>query len=308
MDMLAISISTDSPGESEGNTIEIEVDIIHPIPVTSATFPTSTMMARLAEQEETIYNMHEELRVLREGGEMAELERASLRATVRLFGAEGKWLSGRLKDERGFHAKMGRQMVLIQEELEHLKRSRKLIAAKPTRLQDANRIANNLMDQKPKGYAARNAEKKRRFDNNPRDNRVPQPPLNRQSVARTYTELQEGMDKTKITRKQSKASKHGHENQKSTKPKPQKTKALANFHLQGPFLQFPKVIYNLKERKERRGPNVQSFQTTTVLTVKKGAGTPFTIHRLPQFHPHGKTRGKSKLEGALVNSRKRKHK
>ncbi|GKA62629.1 hypothetical protein Tco_0762148 [Tanacetum coccineum] len=30
-----------------------------------------------------------------------------------------------------------------------------------------------------------------------------------------------GMDKSKITRKQSKSSKHGHENQKSTKPKPQ---------------------------------------------------------------------------------------
>ncbi|GJY17138.1 hypothetical protein Tco_0388629, partial [Tanacetum coccineum] len=31
------------------------------------------------------------------------------------------------------------------------------------------------------------------------------------------------MDKSKITRKQSKASKHGHENQKSTKPKPEKS-------------------------------------------------------------------------------------
>ncbi|GJR04295.1 hypothetical protein Tco_0527279 [Tanacetum coccineum] len=39
------------------------------------------------------------------------------------------------------------------------------------------------------------------------------------------------MDKTKITRKQSKASKHGHENQKSTKPKPQKPKTFANFLL-----------------------------------------------------------------------------
>ncbi|GJT98392.1 hypothetical protein Tco_1093910 [Tanacetum coccineum] len=36
-----------------------------------------------------------------------------------------------------------------------------------------------------------------------------------------------GMDKSKITRKQSKASKHGHENQKSTKPKPQKPNYLA---------------------------------------------------------------------------------
>ncbi|GJT97809.1 hypothetical protein Tco_1093327 [Tanacetum coccineum] len=75
-------------------------------------------------------------------------------------------------------------------------------------------------------------------------------------------------DKSKITRKQSKASKHGHENQKSTKPKPQKTKALANFHLQGPILQFPKVLCNFKRGNEREGPNVQSSQTTTVLTVK----------------------------------------
>nr|GEU89052.1 putative reverse transcriptase domain-containing protein [Tanacetum cinerariifolium] len=45
-----------------------------------------------------------------------------------------------------------------------------VIAAEPTRLQDAIRIANNLMDQKLKGYA-RSAKNKRRFDNNPRDNR-----------------------------------------------------------------------------------------------------------------------------------------
>ncbi|GJX30390.1 putative reverse transcriptase domain-containing protein [Tanacetum coccineum] len=40
-----------------------------------------------------------------------------------------------------------------------------VIAAEPTRLQDAVRIANNLMDQKLKGYAVRNAENKRRLDN-----------------------------------------------------------------------------------------------------------------------------------------------
>nr|GEV01720.1 hypothetical protein [Tanacetum cinerariifolium] len=37
-----------------------------------------------------------------------------------------------------------------------------VIAAEPTRLQDAVRIANNLMDQKLKGYAMKNAENKRR--------------------------------------------------------------------------------------------------------------------------------------------------
>ncbi|GJU72906.1 putative reverse transcriptase domain-containing protein [Tanacetum coccineum] len=67
-----------------------------------------------------------------------------------------------------------------------------VIATKPTRLQDVVRIANNLMDQKLKGYAARNAENKRRFENNPRDNLVQQPLFKRQdgngqNVARAYT-------------------------------------------------------------------------------------------------------------------------
>ncbi|GJU50600.1 putative reverse transcriptase domain-containing protein [Tanacetum coccineum] len=46
-----------------------------------------------------------------------------------------------------------------------------VIAAEPTRLQDDVRIANNLMDQKLKGYSMRNFENKRRLDNNQRDNR-----------------------------------------------------------------------------------------------------------------------------------------
>ncbi|GJZ91517.1 putative reverse transcriptase domain-containing protein, partial [Tanacetum coccineum] len=44
-----------------------------------------------------------------------------------------------------------------------------VIAAEPTKLQDAIRIANNLMDQKLKGYA-RSAENKRRLENNLREN------------------------------------------------------------------------------------------------------------------------------------------
>ncbi|GKE00156.1 putative reverse transcriptase domain-containing protein, partial [Tanacetum coccineum] len=51
-----------------------------------------------------------------------------------------------------------------------------VIAVEPTRLQDAVRIANNLMDQKLKGYAIRNAENKRRLNNNYRNNRGQQPP------------------------------------------------------------------------------------------------------------------------------------
>ncbi|GKA98807.1 hypothetical protein Tco_0826744 [Tanacetum coccineum] len=56
-----------------------------------------------------------------------------------------------------------------------------VIASEPTKLQDAIRIANNLMDQKLKGYA-RSAKNKRRLDNNPRDNRGQQPVIKRQNV------------------------------------------------------------------------------------------------------------------------------
>ncbi|GJS11984.1 putative reverse transcriptase domain-containing protein [Tanacetum coccineum] len=57
---------------------------------------------------------------------------------------------------------------------------------------DAIRIANNLMDQNLKGYVIKNAENKRRFDNNPRDNCGQQQPpkrqnVNGQNVARAYT-------------------------------------------------------------------------------------------------------------------------
>ncbi|GKA77625.1 hypothetical protein Tco_0784162, partial [Tanacetum coccineum] len=67
-----------------------------------------------------------------------------------------------------------------------------VIAAEPIRLQDTVRIANNLMDQKLKGYAVKNAENKRRLEVNQRDNRGQQPPFKRpniggQNVARAYT-------------------------------------------------------------------------------------------------------------------------
>ncbi|GKC53616.1 hypothetical protein Tco_1076361, partial [Tanacetum coccineum] len=59
-------------------------------------------------------------------------------------------------------------------------------------LQDAVRIGNNLMDQKLKGYAVKNAKNKRRLEVNQRGNRGQQPPFERQNVgglnvARAYT-------------------------------------------------------------------------------------------------------------------------
>ncbi|GJX87413.1 putative reverse transcriptase domain-containing protein [Tanacetum coccineum] len=67
-----------------------------------------------------------------------------------------------------------------------------VIAGEPTRLQNAVRIANNLMDQKLKGYAMKNAENKRILEINQRDNRGQQPLFKRpnvggQDVGRAYT-------------------------------------------------------------------------------------------------------------------------
>ncbi|GJV37512.1 reverse transcriptase domain-containing protein [Tanacetum coccineum] len=66
------------------------------------------------------------------------------------------------------------------------------IVAEPTKLQDAVRIANHLMEQKLKGYAMKNAKNKIRLEVNQRDNRGQQPPFKRpnvrgQNVARAYT-------------------------------------------------------------------------------------------------------------------------
>ncbi|GJR63181.1 putative reverse transcriptase domain-containing protein [Tanacetum coccineum] len=67
-----------------------------------------------------------------------------------------------------------------------------VIAANPARLQDAIRIANQLMDKKLQGYAARSVENKRRMKSNLRDNHGQQLPFKRQNtsgqnVARAYT-------------------------------------------------------------------------------------------------------------------------
>ncbi|GJT21650.1 hypothetical protein Tco_0891587 [Tanacetum coccineum] len=67
-----------------------------------------------------------------------------------------------------------------------------VIDCEPMRLQDAVRIANNLMDQKLKGYAMKNAENKRRLEVNQRDNHGQQslfkrPNVGGQNVARAYT-------------------------------------------------------------------------------------------------------------------------
>nr|GEW03831.1 putative reverse transcriptase domain-containing protein [Tanacetum cinerariifolium] len=63
-----------------------------------------------------------------------------------------------------------------------------LIATNLARLQDAIRIANQLMDKKLQGYAARSAENKRRMESNPRDNCGQQPSFKRQNTTGLHHE------------------------------------------------------------------------------------------------------------------------
>nr|GEW59891.1 hypothetical protein [Tanacetum cinerariifolium] len=64
---------------------------------------------------------------------------------------------------------------------------RNVTSSKPTRLQEAIEIANGLMDQKIHVFAARQADNKRRMENNPKEDYVQQPPYKRQNIARAYT-------------------------------------------------------------------------------------------------------------------------
>ncbi|GJT21783.1 hypothetical protein Tco_0891720 [Tanacetum coccineum] len=53
---------------------------------------------------------------------------------------------------------------------------RNVMSTRPKMLREAIELANSLMDQKVRAYAARKADNKRRMDNNLKDNYVQQPP------------------------------------------------------------------------------------------------------------------------------------
>ncbi|GJX37654.1 reverse transcriptase domain-containing protein [Tanacetum coccineum] len=59
-----------------------------------------------------------------------------------------------------------------------------VMASKPKTMQDVIELTNELMDQKVRAYAEKQAEKKRKLDNN---NQAQQQPPNKQSVAIAYT-------------------------------------------------------------------------------------------------------------------------
>ncbi|GKF45107.1 hypothetical protein Tco_0131659 [Tanacetum coccineum] len=102
MAALAISIAADFTEESDEDTVEIGVDVVHPKPNTPAVLPVATIGVRLVEHEEEIQGMREyllemptkrlgeikeELGVHRERAVGCRAKRNTLRATVRSLGA-----------------------------------------------------------------------------------------------------------------------------------------------------------------------------------------------------------------------------
>ncbi|GKC86897.1 reverse transcriptase domain-containing protein [Tanacetum coccineum] len=77
------------------------------------------------------------------------------------------------------------EVYCLRNEIQKLENELWSLSVKGTN--DAIKMANSLMDQRVRTYAAKNAENKRMFENQPQDNRVQQPPYNRQNVPRAYT-------------------------------------------------------------------------------------------------------------------------
>ncbi|GKC48757.1 hypothetical protein Tco_1071502, partial [Tanacetum coccineum] len=125
--------------ENLRDPIDIRMDIIHPEPVATVAFPTTTIVRTLARHGEVIGGIQErllempkqrweeiedELLTLRERANRAETEGITLCARVRLLELIETWLHGIVRDEREARERMKCQLGLIQEELESLRRSR----------------------------------------------------------------------------------------------------------------------------------------------------------------------------------------
>nr|GEW44147.1 hypothetical protein [Tanacetum cinerariifolium] len=128
-------------------------------------------------------------------------EKASLFYRTRSLEQENLKVQALLCIERDRVNSLHRHMALSQEEFRQIRRDRddtrrrlrryvgglhdiiqrNVMSAELTRLQDAIRLANSLMDQKLKGYAVKNAKNKRRLEVSQRDTR------GGQNVVRAYT-------------------------------------------------------------------------------------------------------------------------
>ncbi|GJT03857.1 hypothetical protein Tco_0838319 [Tanacetum coccineum] len=116
-----IPISADSFDENIEDTIDISVDVIHPVPVASVVFPATTVVMTLAQHGEPIRGIqehllgvpiHEELTALKNRVDIVEAENASLRAMIRTMEAVKTVTRNH---ERFARIEIERQLDLVQE-------------------------------------------------------------------------------------------------------------------------------------------------------------------------------------------------
>ncbi|GKB74335.1 hypothetical protein Tco_0935747, partial [Tanacetum coccineum] len=80
-----ISIPTYSSKESDGDTIKIGVDIVHPRPDTLTVFPVSTIVVKLAQHEEELRVQRDRQRLPRQRGLLCVLGLGRGRPLRRVF-------------------------------------------------------------------------------------------------------------------------------------------------------------------------------------------------------------------------------
>ncbi|GJU76236.1 hypothetical protein Tco_1273306 [Tanacetum coccineum] len=116
-----IPISADSFEGNSKYTIDIGVDVIHPVPVALVFFPAATVVITLAQHGEAIpgiqehllgVHIQEELTALRFRVDIVEAKNASLRATIRTMEAIKTVTRNH---ERLAHIEIKRQLASVQE-------------------------------------------------------------------------------------------------------------------------------------------------------------------------------------------------
>nr|GFA77406.1 hypothetical protein [Tanacetum cinerariifolium] len=183
---------------SDRGTIEVGVDVVAGIDIPDGMLMPGDM-EHLEHVEEGFQDLYEHVieislqriediemrqRELEARSLIAGGERSSLLDQVTSLERSNARLRGTMMMKRERADRFRRRVSFMESELRQIRRFRyydrmryrrfKTFAARrlePTRLQDVVRIANNLMDQKLKGYAMKNAENKRKFNNSQKDNR-----------------------------------------------------------------------------------------------------------------------------------------
>ncbi|GJW76936.1 hypothetical protein Tco_0138618 [Tanacetum coccineum] len=122
MDAPTILVYADSFEGSFRDTIDIGVDLIHPVPVAPVVLPAATVVMTLAQHGEAIQGIQEhllevpiqeKLRDMRDRVDIAEAESVSLRATIRMMRAVEMVLRNRVRDERQTRIEIERQLTSV---------------------------------------------------------------------------------------------------------------------------------------------------------------------------------------------------